>query len=67
MKLKVVSAYNDGHGLIYPVGTVLEVDAASARWFTADSPGSFQIIPEEPPVPPDEPPADKMVKRARRK
>lgn len=68
MKLRVLSTYSDSRGITYGAGIEIVVADAYGQWLLSDSPGSFVVV-EAPAaqVPPDAPPVDKMVKRARRK
>ena len=67
VKLLVISEYIS-RGERYPEGKVLEVDETRAAFLLRDAPGCFERVEDAPIHTEIEvPPADKMVRRARRK
>jgi hypothetical protein len=71
MKLRLLRDYNSDRGS-FKKGEVVELTEPQAMWFLFESsdPKSFEVY-HEPPITPDkavdEPPVDKMIKKAPRK
>lgn len=67
MILIVIAPYRN-RKIAYTVGQRLDLPDADAAALLIDSPGSFQVVRDEPPAEKtmDEPPADKMIRRASR-
>lgn len=66
IKLQVLERYQVRGFDLLP-GQVVEVDDETAAWLRRDAPGAFVEYTEPVANAPEEPPADKMIKRARRK
>ena len=79
VKLKVLQDYRSWD-IVYKAGEEIEVPETMATWLMNDAPVAFERIQEQPPTPPqplagegeekkavEQPPKDKMVRRAPRK